>query len=58
MEKVRIESMDAYVYPMPMTIIGAVVDGKPNFMAAAWVSRVNFKPPMMMIALGAHHTNL
>jgi flavin reductase (DIM6/NTAB) family NADH-FMN oxidoreductase RutF len=26
-------------------------------MAAAWVSRVNFKPPMMMIALGAHHTN-
>jgi flavin reductase (DIM6/NTAB) family NADH-FMN oxidoreductase RutF len=58
MEKVRIESMDAYVYPMPMTIIGAVVDGKPNFMAAAWVSRVNFKPPMMMVALGAHHTNL
>jgi flavin reductase (DIM6/NTAB) family NADH-FMN oxidoreductase RutF len=58
MEKIRIESMDAYVYPMPMTIIGAVVDGKPNFMAAAWVSRVNFKPPMLMIALGAHHTNL
>ena len=58
MEKIKIESSDAFVYPMPMTIIGAVVDGKPNFMAAAWVSRVNFKPPMMMIALGAHHTNL
>ena len=58
MEKIRIESMDAYVYPMPMTIIGAVVEGKPKFMAAAWVSRVNFKPPMMMIALGPHHTNL
>ena len=26
-----------------LPIIGAVVDGKPNFMAAAWVSRVNFK---------------
>ena len=58
MEKIKIESNDAFVYPMPMTIIGAVVDGKPNFMAAAWVSRVNFKPPMMMIALGPHHTNL
>jgi len=58
MEKIKIESNDAFVYPMPMTIIGAVVDGKPNFMAAAWVSRVNFKPAMMMIALGAHHTNL
>jgi flavin reductase (DIM6/NTAB) family NADH-FMN oxidoreductase RutF len=58
MEKIKIESNDAFVYPMPMTIIGAVVDGKPNFMAAAWVSRVNFKPAMMMIALGPHHTNL
>jgi flavin reductase (DIM6/NTAB) family NADH-FMN oxidoreductase RutF len=58
MDKIKIENIDAYVYPMPMTIIGAVVAGKPNFMAAAWVARVNFKPPMMMIALGAHHTNL
>jgi len=58
MEKIKIESNDAFVYPMPMTIIGAVVNGKPNFMAAAWVSRVNFKPAMMMIALGSHHTNL
>jgi len=58
MEKITIEPNDAFLYPMPMTIIGAVVDGKANFMAAAWVSRVNFKPPMMMIALGSHHTNL
>jgi flavin reductase (DIM6/NTAB) family NADH-FMN oxidoreductase RutF len=58
MEKIKIEPNDAFLYPMPMTIVGAVVDGKPNFMAAAWVSRVNFKPAMMMVALGAHHTNL
>jgi flavin reductase (DIM6/NTAB) family NADH-FMN oxidoreductase RutF len=57
MEKIKIEPNDAFLYPMPMTIIGAVVDGKANFLAAAWVSRVNFKPPMMMVALGAHHTN-
>jgi flavin reductase (DIM6/NTAB) family NADH-FMN oxidoreductase RutF len=58
MEKIQIDSQHAFVYPMPMTIIGAMVEGRPNFMAAAWVSRVNFKPAMMMIALGAHHTNL
>jgi flavin reductase (DIM6/NTAB) family NADH-FMN oxidoreductase RutF len=58
MEKIKIEPNDAFLYPMPMTIIGAVVDGTPNFLAAAWVSRVNFKPAMMMIALGSHHTNI
>jgi flavin reductase (DIM6/NTAB) family NADH-FMN oxidoreductase RutF len=56
MEKIKIDS-NAFVYPMPMTIVGAVVDGKPNFMAAAWVTRVNFKPPMIMVALGDHYTN-
>jgi len=56
MEKIKIDS-NAFVYPMPMTIVGAVVDGRPNFMAAAWVTRVNFKPPMIMVALGDHYTN-
>jgi len=56
MEKIKIDS-NAFVYPMPMTLVGAVVDGKPNFLAAAWVTRVNFKPPMIMVALGEHYTN-
>jgi len=56
MEKIKIDA-NAFVYPMPMTIVGAVVDGRPNFMAVAWVTRVNFKPPMIMAALGRHHTN-
>ena len=56
MEKIKIDS-NAYVYPMPMTLVGAVVDGRPNFLAAAWVTRVNFKPPMIMVALGEHYTN-
>jgi flavin reductase (DIM6/NTAB) family NADH-FMN oxidoreductase RutF len=56
MEKIKIDA-NAFVYPMPMTIVGAVVDGRPNFLAAAWVTRVNFKPPMIMVALGDHHTN-
>ena len=56
MEKIKIDS-NAFVYPMPMTLVGAVVDGRPNFLAAAWVTRVNFKPPMIMVALGDHYTN-
>lgn len=37
--------------PMPTTLVGAVVRGKANFMATAWVSRVNTKPPMIMAAV-------
>jgi flavin reductase (DIM6/NTAB) family NADH-FMN oxidoreductase RutF len=42
---------------MPVSIVGAQVGGKPNFMTVAWVSRVNFDPPMIAVAIGAgHHT--
>jgi flavin reductase (DIM6/NTAB) family NADH-FMN oxidoreductase RutF len=58
MEKIKIDS-NVLGYPMPMTIIGTIVDGKANFMAAAWVARVNYRPPLMGIALGkSHHTNV
>ncbi|MFB0558752.1 MAG: flavin reductase family protein [Candidatus Bathyarchaeia archaeon] len=39
-------------YPMPVVLVGAIVNGKPNFMAVAWFSKVNSSPPMMMVALG------
>jgi flavin reductase (DIM6/NTAB) family NADH-FMN oxidoreductase RutF len=39
-------------YPMPVVLVGATVNGKPNFMAVAWFSKVNSNPPMMMVALG------
>jgi flavin reductase (DIM6/NTAB) family NADH-FMN oxidoreductase RutF len=39
-------------YPMPVVLVGATVDGRPNFMAVAWFSKVNSNPPMMMISLG------
>jgi len=56
MEKIQI-SANAFVYPMPMAIVGAIVDGKANFMPVGWISRVNFNPPMIAIALGPHFTN-
>jgi flavin reductase (DIM6/NTAB) family NADH-FMN oxidoreductase RutF len=56
MEKIKIDN-NAFVYPMSMVLVGAVVESKANFMAVGWVSRVNFKPPMIGIALGPHYTN-
>lgn len=45
----------AFLYPMPMTVVGAEVDGRPNYLAVAWVTPVNFDPPMIGIALGKEH---
>ena len=36
------------IYPMPALIIGANVDGKPNFMTAAWGGICNGEPPMVL----------
>ncbi len=58
MEKLKIKT-HAFVYPMPMTLVGAVVEGKPNFMPVGWVSRVNFKPPLIAMGMGnSHYTNV
>ena len=57
MTKIRIDN-NGFVYPMPMVLVGTAISGRPNFMAVGWVSRVNFKPPMIAIALGkSHYTN-
>ena len=57
MDKIKIDTGAAFLYPMPMVLVGSVVEGKANFMAVGWVSRVNFKPPLFAVALGPHHTN-
>jgi flavin reductase (DIM6/NTAB) family NADH-FMN oxidoreductase RutF len=57
MEKIKLDK-NSFLFPMPMVLVGAVVDGRANFMAVGWVSRVNFDPPMMAVALGKfHYTN-
>ena len=57
MEKVKIAE-NAFIYPMPMTVVGAMVEERINYLAVAWVSRVNVDPPMIGVALGKrHHTN-
>ena len=45
-------------YPMPVSLVGAYVDGKPNFMAVAWFTMASYKPPSIAITLGkGHYTN-
>jgi flavin reductase (DIM6/NTAB) family NADH-FMN oxidoreductase RutF len=54
MKKLEI-GQNACLYPMPIVLVGTVVGGKANFMTAAWINRVNFKPPLIAVALGKSH---
>ena len=57
MEKINLGSTIP-AYPMPVSLVGAHVNGKPNFMAVAWFTMASYKPPKIAIALGkGHHTN-
>jgi|Deesub1362A_J573_1020465.scaffolds.fasta_scaffold00513_31 flavin reductase (DIM6/NTAB) family NADH-FMN oxidoreductase RutF len=45
------------LYPMPAFLIGATVEGRPNFMTAAWCGIVCSEPPMASVAVRPHrHT--
>jgi flavin reductase (DIM6/NTAB) family NADH-FMN oxidoreductase RutF len=55
-EKIKI-SNNVYI-PMPMTILGAQVKGRDNFMAVAWITRINANPPMIAMGIGSHHHTL
>ena len=39
------------IHPMPVLLVGANVDGKPNFMAVAWGGIANGAPPMISVAI-------
>src|SRR5664279_385515 len=43
---------------MPTVLVGANVDGKPNFMLAAFAGLMNIKPPAVFLGLNpAHRTS-
>lgn len=46
------------LYPMPAFLIGAEVDGKPNFLTAAWSGIACSNPPMLTVALQHHRFTL
>ncbi|MFX1258077.1 MAG: flavin reductase family protein [Promethearchaeota archaeon] len=46
------------LFPMPTTIVGANVNGKPNFLTVAYCGIIESNPPMIVISLGkSHYTN-
>lgn len=53
-EKINIGA-NAFLYPMPMTLVGTQAGDRVNFMAVAWVTRVNGNPPIMAVALNQRH---
>ncbi|KAF1077146.1 flavin reductase family protein [Halodesulfovibrio sp. MK-HDV] len=56
MEKINIGSQ-GFALPMPMAILGTQHEGCPNYMALAWVTRVNFSPPLIGIAVNNGHAS-
>ena len=50
MEKITVGPM-TLLYPKPALLIGADVEGKPNFMAVAWGGIANQSPPMLSVAI-------
>jgi flavin reductase (DIM6/NTAB) family NADH-FMN oxidoreductase RutF len=46
---------NVFVYPMPVTLVGTEVEGKANFMAVGWISRVNGNPPYIGIGINKNH---
>lgn len=47
-----------FFIPMPVTVVGANIRGKANFMAVGWVSRVNADPPLIGIGIHKSHMTL
>ena len=44
-----------FLYPMPMTLVGADLPGGPNFMPIAWINRVQYNPPRVAAGLSKNH---
>ena len=57
MGKIKLERKPL-VYPMPAFLIGATVDGKPNFMTAAWSGIAAGNPPAITVGLQPHRYTL
>jgi flavin reductase (DIM6/NTAB) family NADH-FMN oxidoreductase RutF len=48
-----------FLYPMPVVLVGSLVNGKPNYLTIAYCGIVQHIPPMIAITLGkSHYTNL
>ncbi|MFW9821162.1 MAG: flavin reductase family protein [Candidatus Thorarchaeota archaeon] len=57
MGKKKLPKPRTLLYPIPVVIIGSMVDGKPNYCTIAFCGVANLTPPMISIECGpTHHT--
>jgi flavin reductase (DIM6/NTAB) family NADH-FMN oxidoreductase RutF len=56
MTKIKIEK-NLFCLPWTQTLLGTHVQGKVNFMALDWLTRVNFDPAMLGICVGNGHAS-
>lgn len=56
MEKIKIKK-DLFCLPGTQTILGTHFEGKVNFMALDWLTRVNFQPAMLGICVNRLHAS-
>ncbi len=54
MDKVEI-GVKPFLYPMPVTLVGANVEGKPNYLAVGYCGIMNHRPPIISVALNRRH---
>jgi len=54
MRKVKL-GINYFSYPMPVTLVGTIVGDRVDFTTVAWMSRVNYRPPMLAVAINKKH---
>ncbi|MFP4498055.1 MAG: flavin reductase family protein [Vulcanimicrobiota bacterium] len=55
MNKIELVEAKGFVIPMPVTVIGTLVNKKPNYMAEGWVVNANNKPRILSISINRNH---
>jgi flavin reductase (DIM6/NTAB) family NADH-FMN oxidoreductase RutF len=54
MRKIKLKT-NYFSYPMPVTLVGTFVGDRVDFTAVAWMSSVNYRPPMLAVAINKKH---
>ena len=55
--KIKLEQKNLFCLPWTQTILGTHLHGRVNFMALAWLTRVNIHPPMLGICVNPHNAS-
>ncbi len=53
----KVIDKNLFCLPWTQTLLGTVVNGRANFMALDWLTRVNFQPAMLGICVGKGHAS-